>query len=668
MRKRPGHGVERRALARPVGADHHDEAARFDRQVEAPQSADLVGRAGVERLVHPAHFEQCHGQTLRAGRALGRFANALGSTRAANTKTAVISLRSLGSRPQRKARATISRNKQRSHDGPADRQAKPAGADERLPQDHAREPPDDHADAHLDVGEPLVLGEDRPRERHQAVGHHQADRDHPAHVRPERPDHPRVVAGGAHRRSQAGPEEQVHDPREECDQNHDRGEVDGVAKPDLASEHVEALGAAPHALGHTHEVAADRAGIEERDIASLHHVKVDRVEGGRDENAGEETVDVEPGVEDTGHPSRERAGDHRGERGAPGVVALGDERGGDRRAERQRAVGRDVRKGEDPEADEDAEREQRQDQPDGPGTDQQCHGGPVPAPVGQRDDPKGPAREGALAGADDRPRVAQQVQHVLDPARLEQELDRRRQLERSPGERPVRDHRRVEVSFELGGPGARERSDERREGGTRPARRHTDDQRGAAGMFRLRREREPVAGLGVCEHVEPAGHADRRSPEGRADQPRGLADQDHAHRVAFPLRERGLGKLAQRSGGVAGLPLRLEADHRRPFVHRESHAVEHVDFRNERAGRLLEIRLARPFAGTVGGDSGGREELAEAVAACLEAGPECSQADGDSPRRRPPGPIVGLVVTAVRKPGGVADQLEGLDSSRPATS
>jgi hypothetical protein len=52
-----GHGIERGALARPVGADDHDEAARFNRQVETPQRTNLVGRAGVERFIHPAHFE-----------------------------------------------------------------------------------------------------------------------------------------------------------------------------------------------------------------------------------------------------------------------------------------------------------------------------------------------------------------------------------------------------------------------------------------------------------------------------------------------------------------------------------------------------------------------------------------------------------------------------------
>ena len=40
-------------------------------------------------------------------------------------------------------------------------------------------------------------------------------------------------------------------------------------------------------------------------------------------------------------------------------------------------------------------------------------------------------------------------------------------------------------------------------------------------------------------------------------------------------------------------------------------------------------RLAGPVARPVGGDAGGGEELAEPAAACLEAGPESTQADGD---------------------------------------
>ena len=108
----------------------------------------------------------------------------------------------------RRARATISRNSSDPMTAPQIDRPKPAaGADKGLPQDHAREAPDNHTDAHLNVGESLVLGEDRARERHHRVGHHQADRDHPPDVRAECPDHPRVVAGGAHGRAQAGPEE-----------------------------------------------------------------------------------------------------------------------------------------------------------------------------------------------------------------------------------------------------------------------------------------------------------------------------------------------------------------------------------------------------------------------------------------------------------------------------
>src|SRR5262249_11326480 len=43
-------------------------------------------------------------------------------------------------------------------------------ADQCLPDDDAREPPDHHADPHLHVGEPLVLGKQRPGEGNEADG------------------------------------------------------------------------------------------------------------------------------------------------------------------------------------------------------------------------------------------------------------------------------------------------------------------------------------------------------------------------------------------------------------------------------------------------------------------------------------------------------------------
>ncbi len=129
---------------------------------------------------------------------------------------------------------------------------------------------------------------------------------------------------------------------------------------------------------------------------------------------------LEPRVQDARRPAGEGAGEHRGGGGRPGGIAPDDQRRGDRRPERQRPVGRDVGEGEDPEADEHPERQERQDQPDRPRSDQERHGERRLPSDSERDVPEDPARERALAGPDDRPRVAEQVKDRLDPAGLEQ--------------------------------------------------------------------------------------------------------------------------------------------------------------------------------------------------------------------------------------------------------
>src|SRR5262249_43228462 len=84
--------IQGRALARAVGADHDDEAARLDRQVDAAERADLIGRAGVESFVDSAKLQECHlhwlPDDMAPGRALRRAVSRLGSTRAANTNAA----------------------------------------------------------------------------------------------------------------------------------------------------------------------------------------------------------------------------------------------------------------------------------------------------------------------------------------------------------------------------------------------------------------------------------------------------------------------------------------------------------------------------------------------------------------------------------------------------
>src|SRR5262249_59168399 len=83
----------------------------------------LVGRARVERLENALQIEQRHGYAPPVASAppetrLPRPAKILGKTSAANTKPAVTSLRSFGSSPQRRASATISRNRSEPRTAP----------------------------------------------------------------------------------------------------------------------------------------------------------------------------------------------------------------------------------------------------------------------------------------------------------------------------------------------------------------------------------------------------------------------------------------------------------------------------------------------------------------------------------------------------------------------
>src|ERR1051325_7540808 len=66
----------------------------------------------------------------------------------------------------------------RAHDGAGERGADGVRPDERAADDHAGQPPDDHADAHLHVGEALVLREERAGERDEAVGDAEAEDGH----------------------------------------------------------------------------------------------------------------------------------------------------------------------------------------------------------------------------------------------------------------------------------------------------------------------------------------------------------------------------------------------------------------------------------------------------------------------------------------------------------
>ncbi len=101
----------------------------------------------------------------------------------------------------------------RAHHRAGDDEAELPRPDQRLADDDAGESPHHHADAHLHVGEALILREQRAGERHQAVRQRQAEHDHRVHVDAERADHLRVVAGRLHRRAEMRAEEDEEDRR-----------------------------------------------------------------------------------------------------------------------------------------------------------------------------------------------------------------------------------------------------------------------------------------------------------------------------------------------------------------------------------------------------------------------------------------------------------------------
>ena len=155
-------------------------------QVDAVQRAHLVGRAGLNVLWTPLRIQACVSGILRrraAGVSCGRCRSRSGRTSATNTKAAVISFRSFGLRPPRSAMATSRRNSTEPMTAPVMTKPSCAGADERLADDDAGQAPHHHADAHLHVGEALVLREQGAGERDQAVRERQAEDDHVADVR-----------------------------------------------------------------------------------------------------------------------------------------------------------------------------------------------------------------------------------------------------------------------------------------------------------------------------------------------------------------------------------------------------------------------------------------------------------------------------------------------------
>ncbi len=84
-------------------------------------------------------------------------------------------------------------------------------------------------------------------------------------------------------------------------------QVDRIAKPDFPADERDRLDRARDFRDGLREVGAQRPGVQQRDVAPPHDVQIHRVKCGGDEDAREQPVDLEPGVQDARGAARERA-------------------------------------------------------------------------------------------------------------------------------------------------------------------------------------------------------------------------------------------------------------------------------------------------------------------------------------------------------------------------
>ena len=99
-------------------------------------------------------------------------------------------------------------------------------AEDRLTDDDRCQSDDDGAAAHAHIGEPLVLGQQRTRQGHQAVGDHQAQHRVKIGVDALGPAHVGVGAGGSDGTAQLRAEEPIQNSDHHgCDDQHSKHRV-----------------------------------------------------------------------------------------------------------------------------------------------------------------------------------------------------------------------------------------------------------------------------------------------------------------------------------------------------------------------------------------------------------------------------------------------------------
>src|SRR6266851_7950970 len=232
------------------------------------------------------------------------------------------------------------------------------GANQRFADDDACEPPNDHADAHTDVGESLILSEQRTGEGDKSVGDGETEDDHIGVIYSERANHLHVVAGSAHGHTKIGAKEEIKQGASERDGKSDGGEDRCVAYADFPADKAYRRDAVCESQADPFSLRGESGDGQQGNVAATHHVKIDGVEGGHHENTREQGVDLEAGVQGAGTGSGEHACGKGCKRCERGTYAVDQQSGGDGSAKSDRAVCGDIGKCEDAKADEHTEREQ----------------------------------------------------------------------------------------------------------------------------------------------------------------------------------------------------------------------------------------------------------------------------------------------------------------------
>lgn len=187
---------------------------------------------------------------------------------------------------------------------------------------------DNGAAAHIDVHEPLVLGQQGTGKGDQTIGKHQADHFVKIRIDALRAGHAGIASGRTQRSAVLGPEEPVQDGDEDNrDNDHDENRIlpEGDAL-DIAERHQKII------IIHIHGL-----------IGLPHDFQIDRIQGQLRQNTGQDRRDSHECVQDAGRKSGEHPGAGRGQHGYPDIVAAHQHHNADRAAGGHRAVHGQVR-------------------------------------------------------------------------------------------------------------------------------------------------------------------------------------------------------------------------------------------------------------------------------------------------------------------------------------